>query len=104
MYNPTFVPKDRAAIGGRGSPAWQFAIITIAMWLVYHHSQSFNYAFKTWPTVSPVNYQHVTHMLKNNIPSRIHRIPTLLLHVPGTTVHAHVHVQYLHLMNAQSKT
>ena len=31
-------------------PAWQFAIIKIAIWLVQRHSQSFNYAIKTRPT------------------------------------------------------
>ena len=32
-------------------PAWQFAIIKIAIWLVQRHLQSFNYAIKTRPTV-----------------------------------------------------
>ena len=32
-------------------PAWQFAIIKIAIWLVQRHSQSFNYTIKTRPTV-----------------------------------------------------
>ena len=31
--------------------AWQFAIIRIAIWLVYHHLHVATYAFKTQPMV-----------------------------------------------------
>lgn len=40
---------------GCGLPAWEFAIIRIAIRLVQHHSQSFNYTFKFQPTVIDTN-------------------------------------------------